>query len=131
MIWILLTLILTLASSQGLSGIASDNGGHRISNVETSGSWVYIYDQDGKRYKTMSASSVGDVKGFSTTFFVSRNGSWVYLWDSKGRRYKTMSYSSVGDVVGVAGETFTSRNGSWVYTWSKEGKKLNTRSVVK
>ena len=129
MICLLLTLILSLASSQGLSGITSDNGGRRISNVETSGSWVYMYDQNGKCYKTLSASSVGEVKGFSSSFFVSRNGSWVYLWNSEGKRYKTMSYSSVGDVVGVAGDTFTSRSGSWVYTWSKEGKKLDTRSA--
>ena len=102
---------------------------HKISSVETSGSWVYMYDEKGTRYKTLSTSSVGEVKGYSSTFFVSKNGSWIYLYDSEGRRYKTMSYSSVGDVTGVAGETFTSRNGSWVYTWSKDGKKLSTRAV--
>ena len=72
---------------------------------------------------------MGEVKGYSSTFFVSRNGSWVYLYDAEGRRYKTMSYSSVGDVTGVSGETFTSRNGSWIYTWTKEGKKINTRAA--
>ena len=127
MLWILLFLYLT--SFQGMSSLAPDNKGHRISNVETNGSWVYMYNQNGKRYKTMSSSSVGEVKGFSATFFVSQNGSWIYLWDSEGKRYKTMSYSSVGDVVGVSGETFTSRSGSWIYTWSKDGKKINTRSA--
>ena len=73
---------------------------HKISSVETSGSWVYRYDEKGTRYKTLSASSVGEVKGYSSTFFVSKNGSWIYLYDSEGRRYKTMSYSSVGDVTG-------------------------------
>ena len=102
---------------------------HKISSVETHGSWVYMYDESGNRYKTLSVSSVGEVKGYSSTFFVSRNGSWIYLFDSEGRRYKTLSYSSVGDVTGVAGETFTSRHGSWIYTWNKDGKRISTRSA--
>ena len=100
-----------------------------ISSVETSGSWVYLYNAKGSRYRTLSASSVGTVKGYSSTFFVSENGSWVYLYDSDGKRYKTLSKSSVGDVTGVAGNTFTSRSGSWIYTWDKDGKKINTRSA--
>ena len=102
---------------------------HKISSVETHGSWVYMYDESGNRYKTLSVSSVGEVKGYSSTFFVSRNGSWIYLYDSEGRRYKTLSYSSVGDVTGVAGETFISRHGSWIYTWSKDGRRISTRSA--
>ena len=117
-------LIIALAMALSLAA-----NGHKISSVETSGSWIYMYDEKGNRYKTLSASSVGEVKGYSSTFFVSHNGSWVYLYDAEGRRYKTMSYSSVGDVTGVSGETFTSRNGSWIYTWTKEGKKINTRAV--
>ncbi|MCH5232148.1 MAG: hypothetical protein J1E78_00815 [Muribaculaceae bacterium] len=100
----------------------------QISSVETSGSWVYIYNSQGKKYKTLSASTVGRVMGYSSTFFVSESGSWIYLWDAEGKRIKTMSKSTVGDVVGVAGDTFTSKNGSWIYTWNKEGKKINTRS---
>ena len=102
---------------------------HMISSVETNGSWIYMYDESGHRYKTLSVSSVGEVKGYSSTFFVSRNGSWIYLFDSEGRRYRTMSYSSVGDITGVAGDTFTSRNGSWIYTWNKDGKKISTRAA--
>ena len=104
-------------------------GAHKISSVETSDSWVYMYDDSGHRYKTLSASSVGEVKGFSANFFVSQNGNWIYLYDSEGQRYKTLSVSSVGEVTGVSGETFTSRNGSWVYTWDKDGKKINTRAA--
>ena len=100
-----------------------------ISDIETSGSWIYIYNSQGKRYKTLSVSTVGTVLGWSSEFFVSKNGSWIYLWDSEGKKYKTLSVSNVGDVIGVAGNTFTSRNGSWIYTWSKEGSKINTRSA--
>lgn len=100
-----------------------------ISSVEPSGSWIYLYNAQGKKYKTLSAYSVGEVKGYSSKFFVSQNGSWIYLWDSDGKKYKTMSYYTTGDVVGVAGDTFTTRNGNWIYTWSKDGKKINTRSA--
>lgn len=116
-------LILFLLAMFGLSSKAE-----QISNVETNGSWVYLYNTKGKKYKTLSSSSVGNVKGFSSSFFVSQNGSWIYLWDSEGRKYKTLSKSNVGEIIGVAGDTFTSKNGSWIYTWNKEGKKINTRS---
>lgn len=101
----------------------------QISSVETTGSWVYLYNSEGKKYKTLSTSSVGEVKGFSSNIFVSENGSWIYVWNSDAKKITTLSKSSVGDVIGVAGDTFTSRNGSWIYTWSKEGKKINTRSA--
>ena len=99
----------------------------KISSVETSGSWVYIYNSQGKKYKSMSVSTVGTVLGYSSTFFVSQNGSWIYLWDAEGKKITSMSKSTVGDVIGVAGYTFTSKNGSWIYTWNKDGKKINTR----
>ena len=100
-----------------------------ISSVETSGSWVYLYNSKGTKYRTLSASSVGTVMGYSSKFFVSESGSWIYLYDSDGKRYKTLSKSSVGDVIGVAGNTFTSRSGSWIYTWDKDGKKISTRAA--
>ena len=101
----------------------------QISNIETSGSWIYIYNSQGKKYKTMSVSTVGAVVGYSSSFFVSQNGSWIYLWNSEGKKIKTMSKSTVGEVIGVAGDSFTSKNGNWIYTWNKEGKKINTRSA--
>lgn len=104
-------------------------GAHKISSVETNGSWIYMYDASGHRYRTLSVSNVGEVKGYSSEFFVSQNGSWIYLYNSEGQRYRTLSASSVGQVTGVSGETFTSRNGGWIYTWSKDGKKINTRSA--
>ena len=101
----------------------------QISSVETSVSWVYLYNSQGKKYKTLSSSSVGQVKGYSSTFFVSESGSWIYIWDSEGKKIHTLSKSSIGEVTGVAGDTFTSRSGNWIYTWNKEGKKINTRSA--
>ena len=82
-----------------------------------------MYSDRGKRYKTLSASSVGTIKGYSTSFFVSENGSWIFLWNADGKKYKTLSKNMVGDIIGVAGNTFTSRNGNWIYTWTKDGKK--------
>lgn len=104
-------------------------GAEQIASIDTTGSWVYLYNAQGKRFKTLSTSSVGEIKGYSSSIFVSRNGSWIYVYDSDGKKITTLSVSTVGDVIGVAGDTFTSRNGSWIYTWSKDGKKLGTRSA--
>ena len=117
-------LLLSILAALSLAGPQK-----KISFVENSGSWVYMYDESGHKYKTLSESSVGEVKGFSSDFFVTQKGSWIYLFDANGRKYKTMSQSSVGDVIGVSGNTFTSRKGSWIYTWDKDGRKINTRTA--
>ena len=117
-------LLIFLISMFGMTSKAE-----QISSVETKGSWIYIYNAQGKKYKTLSVSTVGTVMGYSSSFFVSQNGNWIYLWDSEGKKINTMSKSTVGEVIGVAGDTFTSRNGNWISTWNKDGKKINTRSA--
>ena len=37
-----------------------------ISHIETTRSWYYIYDQDGKRTKGLP-TSIGELKGFSAS----------------------------------------------------------------
>lgn len=102
---------------------------HRISSVETRDGWIYYYDESGRKYKTLSASSVGEVKGYSSTFMVSIKDRWLYLYDSEGKKYHTMSTTTTGEVIGVAGDTFTTRNSGWIYTWDRNGKTINTRSA--
>jgi hypothetical protein len=75
------------------------------------------------------STTIGELKGFSASFFVVKSGSWYYIYDAKGNKTKALSTSTVGDVLSVAGDTFTSRLGSWIYTWSKEGKKINARAA--
>lgn len=100
-----------------------------ISHIETTKSWYYIYDQDGKKIKTLSTSQ-GELKGYSSTFYIIKQGSAFYItYDVKGKRLYTFGASSVGEILGVAGDTFTSRNGAWIYTWSKDGKKISTRAA--
>lgn len=100
-----------------------------ISSIETTRSWYYIYDQNGKKIKTISTSQ-GELKGYSSTFYILKQGSGFYAtYDATGKRLHTFSASSVGEIIGTAGDTFTSRNGSWIYTWSKEGKKISTRAA--
>ena len=100
-----------------------------ISSIETTRSWYYIYDQNGKKIKTISTSQ-GELKGYSSTFYILKQGSGFYAtYDATGKRLHTFSASSVGEIIGAAGDTFTSRNGSWIYTWSKDGKKISTRAA--
>ena len=99
-----------------------------ISYIETTKSWYYIYDQDGKKTKTLSAT-IGELQGFSSSFFVVKSGPWYYIYDANGKKTKTLSESTVGKVLSVSGETFTSQVGPWIYTWNMEGKKINTRAA--
>ena len=100
----------------------------QISSIEQTGSWYYVYDSSGKKVATLS-HSIGELRGYSSEFFIVKNGSWYYIYNEKGKKIHTMSVSSVGEIQGVAGDTFTSRQGSWVYTWTKDGKKIATRAA--
>ena len=103
--------------------------GQSISSIETTKNWYYIYDQDGKKIKTISTSQ-GELKGYSSTFYIIMQGTAFYItYDVKGKRLHTWGASSVGEILGVAGDTFTSKQGAWIYTWSKDGKKINTRAA--
>lgn len=104
-------------------------GARKISNVEVKGGWVNLYDENGKKYKSLNAKTVGEIQGFSSTFFVSKNGAWIHLYDAEGKKYKDLNATTVGEVIGVAGDTFTSRNGPWIHTWDKNGKKISSRAA--
>ena len=105
--------------------------GQSISSIETTKSWYYVYDQDGKKIKILSTSQ-GELKGYSSTFYIIKQGTAFYItYDVKGKRLHTWGASSVGEILGVAGDTFTSKQGAWIYTWSKDGKKINTRAAKK
>lgn len=98
----------------------------KISYIETTRSWHYIYDENGKKVHTISTSQ-GEVVAYSDTFYVLKKGSWYYTCTPKGKKLHTFSTSNVGEVLAATGDTFTSRKGSWIYTWDKNGKKLSTR----
>ena len=102
-----------------------------ISYVEITKNWYYIYDQDGKKIKTISTSQ-GELKGYSSTFYIIKQGSAFYVtYDVNGKRLHTFGAASVGEILAVSGDTFTSRQGAWIHTWSKEGKKISTRAAKK
>lgn len=100
-----------------------------ISHIETTKNWYYIYDENGKKIKTLSTSQ-GELKGYSSTFYIIKQGTAFYItYDVNGKRLHTFGAASVGEILAVSGDTFTSRQGAWIYTWSKEGKKINTRAA--
>jgi len=100
-----------------------------IGYIETTNSWYYIYDQNGKKIKSVSKTQ-GELKGYSAKFYVLKQGSGFYVtYDVNGKRLHTFGVSTVGEILSVAGDSFTSRQGPWIYTWSKDGKKLGTRSA--
>ena len=87
-----------------------------ISHIETTKAWYYIYDQDGKKIKTLSTSQ-GELKGYSSTFYIIKQGSAFYItYDVNGKRLHTFGVGSVGEILSVSGDTFTSRNGAWINT---------------
>ncbi len=75
--------------SFALLAAAIASGAHRISSVENNGNWVYLFDSEGKKYKSLNYSTVGDVIGVAGDTFTSRKGGWVYTWDRNGKKIKS------------------------------------------
>ena len=101
----------------------------KISHIETTKNWYYIYDESGQKIKTLYRSGIGDIKGWGKDFFVTKRGAYYLICDAEGKTLKTLGVQSVGEVVSVSSSTFTSRLGVWVYTWNKDGKKVQTRGA--
>lgn len=118
LIFVLLMMAMTIQAQQ-----------KEISYIETTKNWYYIYDESGKKIKTLYRSGIGDIKGWGKDFFVTKRGAFYLICDAEGKTLKTLGAQSVGEVVSVSGSTFISRLGVWIYTWSKEGKKINTRAA--
>jgi predicted lipoprotein with Yx(FWY)xxD motif len=100
----------------------------KISYIETTRSWHYVYDEKGKKVHTFSTSQ-GEVVAYSESFYIIKKSGWYYTCDAKGKKLHTFSVSNVGEILSATGDTFTSRKGNWIYTWDKNGKKLATRSA--
>ena len=118
----LLILILALLCALGLRA-------QRISYIETTNSWYYVYDENGKRIRSFSTSQ-GKLVTYSSTFYIIRQGNSFYIiYDATGKRITSLGVNVVGEILSASGDTFTSRNDSWIYTWTKEGKRINSRSA--
>ena len=100
----------------------------KISYIEETKNWYYVYDEAGKKIGGLSRGSIGELKGWGGDFLVAKYYSFYRIYDAKGKVLKVMNVSDVGEIVGVSGQTITSKKGSWIYTWSKEGKRISVRS---
>lgn len=109
-------------------GYAQSSQSRSISYIETTSTWIHIYDESGKIYYTDSRSRFGDVVGYSSSFFIVLRGSFYVLYDANCKRLNTLTVSNIGEILSVAGKTFTARHGSFVCTYDMNGKKLNTRT---
>ena len=100
-----------------------------ISHIETTKNWYYIYDEGGKKIKTLYRNGYGDIKGWGKDFFVTKRGPYYLICDADGKTLKTLGVQSVGEVISVSSNTFTSRLGVWIYIWDKTGKRISTRGA--
>lgn len=106
------------------TGIAA---AQEISYIESDGNWHRLYDAKGKKIGGFARSSVGEVVGWGSTFFVGKNTGFYRIFDIKGRVKASQSISNVGEVLSVTAETITSRKGNWILIWDKNFKKIGSR----
>ena len=99
-----------------------------ISYIKNDGGYYLVYDESGKKICAVSESTVGEVVGWGSDFFVSFDGSWYKIYDLNGKKITALSQSTVGKVVSVSSTTFTSEDGGWIKIYDRNGKKINTKS---
>ena len=98
-----------------------------ISYIESDANWHRLYDAKGKQIRGFARSSVGEVVGWGSTFFVGKNTGFYRIFDVKGRVIASQSISNVGEVLSVSAGTITSRKGNWILIWDKDFKKIGSR----
>lgn len=117
---------LFLSLAVALASVAAYAQSHQLSSIEQSGSWYYLYDAAGKKYKSLSTSS-GELLGWSSQYFVLKSYSWYYIYNAEGKKVRSMSVSS-GEFVSVTGNQMILRSGSWLNTYDlSTGRKVNSR----
>ena len=119
-------LIVLLLTTSALA--QSNNQSRSISYIETTSTWVYIYDESGKRFYTDAISRFGEVIGYSSSFFIVKRGSFYVLYDVNIRPLNTLTISNVGEILSVTGDTFTAKKYSFITTYDKTGKRLYTKT---
>jgi len=110
-------------------GLFSFDSAKALSSIQLRGAFYELYDASGKKFKTVAASSLGAIVGYSSSFFICQKGAFYELYDAEGKKYKTIAVSSIGEIVTVAGDTFVARRGAFLDTYDKSGRKINTRSA--
>ena len=89
-----------------------------ISDVQSSGSWIVVFNDNGKEESRMGSSNK-EVVGIAGSFFVVLEGSWIVTYNEKCKEIKRMG-SSNKTVRGASGNTFTVKEGSWIVTYNSE-----------
>ena len=121
--------LLLFANILTVSVNAQSSQSKSISYIETTSTWIHVYDESGKIFYTDSRSRFGDIVGYSSYFFIVIRGGFYVLYDANCKRLNTLTVGNIGEILSVAGKTFVARKGSFVSTYDMTGKKINTRTV--
>ena len=104
----------------GVGAVSIQAQQKEISHIETTKNWYYVYDESGKKIKTLYRNGYGDIKGWGKDFFVTKRGAYYLICDAEGKMLKTLGAQSVGEVISVSSSTFTSQLGVWIFTWIRQ-----------
>lgn len=58
-----------------------------IANVIHKGSWIYVYDEKGRKLATLAGDAL---HGFTSSTVSVKKGSWIYVYDEKGKKLSSI-----------------------------------------
>ena len=96
-----------------------------ISDVQTKGSWIVVYGDNGRETSRMGINNK-ELVGVSGSFFVVQDKSWIIIYDETCKEISRMGTNNKS-VRGAAGSTFTVEDGSWIVTYDKNCREQNRR----
>jgi hypothetical protein len=100
----------------------------QIGDCSQKGSYVELYDGNGKYMTRISISSNAQLNGCSSSIVVITSGSYAEIYDGNGKYKTRISLPSSGYVKNVTGNSILIKNGSYVETYNSEGKYVSRRS---
>jgi len=98
-----------------------------IGNIEKRDVWYNIYNEQGKKIKTVQ-SNIGELVGFGAQFFIVKHDVWYYLYDQNAKKHKTLQ-ANIGEIVSVESNSFVVKKDVWLHIYNSQGKKISTRQA--
>lgn len=96
-----------------------------ISDVQTKGSWIVVYGDNGRETSRMGTNNK-ELVGVSGSFFVVQDKSWIIIYNEKCQEISRMGKNNKS-VRGAAGSTFTVEDGAWIVTYDKNCREQSRR----
>lgn len=123
----------TLTPNRNCKGITvapdTNKGFNMIADVILKNGWYQSLNESGKKIQERSASSMGELMGFTDKFMVFYKNGWFQTFDETFHKISEKSDSSVGMFKNAVGTSMIFVKNGWAVTYDMHFKKISERHI--